>query len=202
MQLLLRIWTLNDGIPDVVPRNINGRLLSLLHQLCAFKRNNTLHLDQRRGQGFNLSGLETNWFLFTFAIFPQAFDAGSLASRNGTGHAQGQEHEGLKTQDKRLKAEGEGNNDQQVQRCNAAVLAAAVFTKKEHTNAAAASVDTSRDDKQDQRLKAADRASAVITTEVPASAAAAHSLRIVAAQTRIGNHKNVSIVHEEVTHRD
>ena len=159
----LVLWTLsNDGIPDVVPRNVNGGLLSLL-QLCAFKRNQTLRLDQRRSLGFNLSGLETNEFLFTFAILPHTFDACSLASRNGTGHAQGKQHEGLKTRDEGLKAVDASNDGKQAQRCNAAV---------------------------------------VLTIEEPTNEAAAHVLRIVATQTRIGDLKEVSIIHEHVTHRD
>ena len=177
------LWTLsNDGIPDVVPRNIKWKTpVSPSPALRFQRRNKTLRAPiflawKQRG---SFSPLQS---------FHIPFDAGSLASRKGTGHAQGQEHEGLKTQDKRLKAEGEGNNNQQVQRCNAAVLAAALFTKKEHTNAAAAHVDTSRDDKQVQRLKAADRAAAVITTEVPTIAAAACSLLTVTTQTKIGDH--------------
>ena len=45
-----------------------------------------------------------------------------------TGSAQEGQHKGLKTHDKGLKAVDTGNDDKQVPRCNAAVLAAAIIT--------------------------------------------------------------------------
>ena len=72
--------TIGDGTPDVAPDHINVEaLLSLLHELCAIKREETTHQDRRQCLGQQFSRLEKIKGLCPFPIFPHTFDAGSLA---------------------------------------------------------------------------------------------------------------------------